>query len=143
MKRSRRVSCFTPEFVVHAPDNLQDGVLYVSMNYSSVIHNCACGCGQETVTPLSPIDWKLAYDGKHITLHPSIGNWSLPCKSHYYIRDNRVEWATRWGKSRIETNRREYLRDSALYYGEQSPAGEQDSTKKRGLRKLLGLFNRR
>lgn len=26
------------------------------------------------------------------TLSPSIGNWNFRCRSHYWIRQNRVEW---------------------------------------------------
>ena len=28
-----------------------------------------------------------------MSLVPSIGNWSLPCQSHYWITDNRVRFA--------------------------------------------------
>lgn len=27
-----------------------------------------------------------------MTLHPSIGNWSFACQSHYWIRRNQVVW---------------------------------------------------
>ncbi|WP_417924835.1 DUF6527 family protein [Collimonas pratensis] len=27
-------------------------------------------------------DWSLTYDGKTVSLDPSIGNWSLPCRAH-------------------------------------------------------------
>jgi hypothetical protein len=39
-------------------------------------------------------------------LHPSIGNWSFPCQSHYWIRNNRVEWAPKWSREQIERGRR-------------------------------------
>jgi hypothetical protein len=61
------------------------GVLYVSPGYATVTHLCCCGCGAEVVTPLSPTDWKLTFDGVAISLSPSVGNWSLPCRSHYFI----------------------------------------------------------
>ena len=32
------------------------------------------------------------YNGKEISLTPSIGNYEFPCQSHYFIRHNRVEW---------------------------------------------------
>ena len=41
------------------------------------------------VTPLKPTDWKLTFDGKTITLYPSIRNWNFACRSHYWIRNNR------------------------------------------------------
>ena len=36
--------------------------------------------------------WQLYYNGKEISLTPSIGNYEFPCQSHYFIRHNRVEW---------------------------------------------------
>ncbi len=69
-----------PEFVTTMPESLLPGVLYVSMEYATVIHLCACGCGSEAVTPLSPTDWSMRYDGVAVTLHPSVGNWSFPCR---------------------------------------------------------------
>lgn len=87
----RRTS-LRPEFIVTVPDDLEEGVLYVSMTYATAIHVCACGCREEVVTPISPTDWQLSYDGATISLEPSIGNWRLACRSHYWIRDGRVDW---------------------------------------------------
>jgi len=94
------------KFVKSVPETLEDGVLYVSVEYATVIHKCYCGCGLEVVTPLSPKDWKLTFDGETISLHPSIGNWSFPCQSHYWIRNNRVEWAAKWDRGQIDTVRK-------------------------------------
>ena len=87
------VKQFTPVFVESFPDRLEVGNLYVSMEFASVAHLCAYGCGAEVVTPLSPTDWELCYDGVGVTLEPSIGNWRLPCRAHYLVRRNRVVWA--------------------------------------------------
>jgi hypothetical protein len=46
---------------------------------------CCCGCGHEVVTPFSPTDWKLTFDCVSVSLYPSIGNWSPPCRAHYFI----------------------------------------------------------
>jgi Family of unknown function (DUF6527) len=73
----KRQTALTHEFVEYIPDELKDGVLYVSMPFATVAHKCCCGCGKEVVTPLSPTDWTLIFDGKSITLDPSIGNWSF------------------------------------------------------------------
>ncbi len=80
-------------FVKSVPDRLEEGIVYVSMEYASAVHLCCCGCRSEIVTPLSPRDWKLTFDGESVSLHPSIGNWSFPCRSHYWIKSNRVRWA--------------------------------------------------
>ena len=86
------VDAFKPVFVECAPARLEPGLLYISMNYHTVLHLCACGCGEEVVTPLDPGEWQLIFDGKTVSLYPSIGNYRFPCRSHYYIRRNKVIW---------------------------------------------------
>jgi hypothetical protein len=94
------------KFVKSVPDTLEDGVIYVSVEYASAIHKCCCGCGHEVVTPFSPTDWQLAFDGRSISLCPSIGNWSFKCQSHYWIRNNQVKWCPKWDKANDAKNRR-------------------------------------
>ena len=82
-----------PEFVDTIPSQLEAGVIYISFKYSTAIHKCACGCGSETVTPFNKENgWSLIVDLGQVTLYPSVGNYSFPCKSHYYIRNSKVEW---------------------------------------------------
>lgn len=88
-------------FVELVPDVLEDGVLYISIEYCSAIHKCVCGCGNEVVTPISPTGWQLSFDGKTVSLYPSIGNWNFECKSHYWIRKNRVILARKWNEKEI------------------------------------------
>ena len=45
---------FQHEFVTSAPRELSPGVLYVSLEYCTMLHLCACGCGRKVVTPISP-----------------------------------------------------------------------------------------
>jgi len=90
------------KFVELIPDKLENGVVYVSLTYCTAIHKCCCGCNEEVVTPLSPVDWQLTFDGKSISLYPSIGNWSLKCKSHYWIQNNKVQWAKKWSEAKIK-----------------------------------------
>lgn len=92
-------------FVGLLPDTLEEGVLYISINYATAEHNCCCGCGHRVVTPLSPSDWSLTFDGRTVSLHPSIGNWSFPCKSHYWIRKNEIVWGRRFSPVEIEAVR--------------------------------------
>lgn len=96
----------THRFVEHVPRALEDGILYVSIEFATVIHKCCCGCGNEVVTPLSPAEWKLIFDGRTISLEPSVGNWSFRCQSHYWIRNNKVVWARQWTKEQIAAGRR-------------------------------------
>lgn len=80
------------KFVEFLPDQLESGVLYVCVQYATASHKCCCGCGRDVVTPISPTDWQLIYDGRSISLTPSIGNWSYPCRAHYWIKRNRIMW---------------------------------------------------
>jgi Family of unknown function (DUF6527) len=93
------------EFVDYIPEVLTEGTVYVCLQFATVVHKCCCGCGAEVVTPLSPTDWELLFNGVSISLSPSIGNWSFPCQSHYWIRRNRIEWAPRWSRERIAAGR--------------------------------------
>lgn len=84
------------EFVEFIPADLLEDVIYVSVMYATAVHRCCCGCGSRVVTPISPGGWTLTFNGETISLAPSIGNWSFPCRSHYWIRRNRVEWDATW-----------------------------------------------
>jgi hypothetical protein len=92
----------TPVFVDFIPEELDEGVIYISESYKTIVHRCCCGCGHEVVTPLSPADWQLKKEGKLITIRPSIGNWNYPCQSHYLITRNKVEWVGRMTKLQIQ-----------------------------------------
>ena len=48
----------------------------------------ACGLGTARFRLDSP---PVTFDGT-VTLHPSIGNGQLPCRSHYFIRHDRLDW---------------------------------------------------
>jgi hypothetical protein len=87
------VNRIEPQFVEFVPDVLEDGVVYISMEYGAMVHACCCGCGEKVSTPLSPAQWSLTYDGENITLSPSVGSGTLPCNSHYNITRNEVRWA--------------------------------------------------
>uniref|UniRef100_UPI002AD4C885 DUF6527 family protein n=1 Tax=unclassified Frankia TaxID=2632575 RepID=UPI002AD4C885 len=80
------------EFVEYIPEQLVPGVVYVSIPYATVTHQYCCGYGNEVNTPLAPGRWKLMFDGRSISLSPSIGNWSFSCQSHYWIERNQIEW---------------------------------------------------
>lgn len=88
-----RINQLTPIFVEYVPERPAPGFLYVSQRYATALHLCCCGCGSEVVTPLNPAKWRLTDDGGIVSLRPSVGNWSLPCQSHYWITGNRVRWA--------------------------------------------------
>jgi hypothetical protein len=85
-----RINRVTPEFVTYVPDELEAGRVYVSIQYRVAVHPCCCGCGERVVTPLSPAQWAVAYDGENVSLNPSIAGGR--CNSHYVIARGRVRW---------------------------------------------------
>lgn len=97
---------FSFEFVELVPAQREDGMLYISIKYRTAVHNCLCGCGQKVVTPIRPTGWRLTYDGDAVSLHPSIGNWSFPCRSHYWLRRNLVVPAGPMNEGKIAEGRR-------------------------------------
>lgn len=112
MKHSRLMH----RFVRSIPKELEPGVLYVSMEYSTAIHACCCGCGNPVVTPFSPTDWQMMFDGEAITLSPSIGNWSFPCRSHYLIMRGRVVVAELWNSRLVMAGRSQDRANKEKYY---------------------------
>lgn len=93
------------EFVEFVPAELAEGVVYVSLEYGTASHLCCCGCGNKVVTPLSPTDWRMIFDGESVSLDPSIGNWSFDCQSHYWIVRGKIRWTTKWSRDRIDEGR--------------------------------------
>ena len=93
------------EFVDQIPEEPSPGVLYVSVSLATAVHQCCCGCGNEVVTPLSPTGWTLTFDGKSVSLSPSIGNWGFHCRSHYWISRDRVVWSRPWFQKRNPKDR--------------------------------------
>lgn len=93
------------EFVEFIPSQLEEGILYITVAYKAAAHLCACGCGNKVLTPVTPNDWKLTYDGKSVSLSPSIGNWSFDCKSHYFIKKNEIKIAPSWSQEEMRFDR--------------------------------------
>jgi uncharacterized protein DUF6527 len=104
-------------FVETMPDSIEPGVLYVSMEYATATHRCCCGCGEEVVTPFSPAQWQMSFNGDAVSLHPSVGNWNLRCRSHYVVREGRVVEAPQWTKEEIEAGRHRDKEARAKYLG--------------------------
>lgn len=107
----------THEFVELMPAVLNVRTLYISIPYATAIHLCACGCGIKVVTPISPPEWHLTWDGDTVSLYPSVGNWQFPCQSHYWIRRNRIVWAGDMTKQEIAAARRQDSQQLDAYFG--------------------------
>jgi hypothetical protein len=78
--------------VHYVPATLEPGVLYVSEEYKIAMHLCACGCGSKVPVSLGPAGWTVKERNGRPTIRPSIGSGQLPCQSHYFITDGRVDW---------------------------------------------------
>ncbi|WP_424924200.1 DUF6527 family protein [Aquipseudomonas alcaligenes] len=87
------------------------------MDYATAVHSCCCGCGDRVVTPFTPTDWRMTFDGESISLHPSVGNWNQKCRSHYVIQRGRVLEAGPWSQGQIEAERLRDKKAKAEHYG--------------------------
>lgn len=105
------------KFVEYIPDEIEDEVLYISIEFHTAVHKCFCGCGNEVITPISPNGWELRYNGKSVTLEPSIGNWSFHCQSHYWIVEGKVILAPKWSKKEVDFGRNKDKKRK--YFGKQ------------------------
>jgi len=104
------------KFVDFIPEELEGDILYISLEFKTAIHLCPCGCGNQVVTPFSPTDWKLIFDGEPVSFYPSIGSWTLPCKSHYWIRNNQIEWAPLWSEREISKLRKKEKKEKKKFF---------------------------
>lgn len=117
-----RINTLRPEFVVFIPQILEPGVIYISEKYRTASHQCACGCGEKVVTPLSPADWRLTLHGDCVSLHPSIGNWNYECRSHYWIRRNKIVWSGQMSAARIAYVQKNDRLDKARHVAQRNQA---------------------
>lgn len=115
------------EFVKLLPTKLEERTVYISIEYSTAAHLCMCGCKVEVQTPLSPTDWQLIFDGEAVTLFPSIGNWGLTCRSHYWISDNQITWAEQWTKGQIQRGREATLQQKERFYASDRGGNEESA----------------
>jgi hypothetical protein len=102
----------------HLPIQLESNVLYVSEEFEIAGHLCPCGCGSKIITPLGINEWSLSVIEEKPTLKPSIGNWQLPCQSHYWIRKGEILWSNKWSDEEIEAGRLAEEQQRKEYYDE-------------------------
>jgi len=91
-------------------------VLYVSEEFGTAAHLCACGCGAKVRTPLGQAEWTLKETANGPTLRPSVGNWQHPCRSHYLITDGQIIWCGQWTPEEILAGRQEEEEYRAAYF---------------------------
>lgn len=111
--------------VYYMPKHLEPGILYVSYEFGTAAHLCACGCGAKIRTPLGKTEWSIEETSAGPSLWPSIGNWQQACKSHYVIYRGNIQWAGSWNDAQISAGRlREEIRREAYYKGLYTVKGE-------------------
>lgn len=108
------------KFTRYIPEDLEENTLYISTKFNTAIHLCICGCDNKVVTPLSPIDWSMKYNGKTISLDPSIGNWNFECKSHYWITDSVIIHSKKWTNKQIELVQKQEQQEKHDYFEDQN-----------------------
>ena len=98
-----RIDEIKPVLVMELPKSVNDmkhGILYLKHNeddtYES-FHLCPCGCGEPVYLQYGGKGWNitLSINGrelKSVTISPSVGCFDFPCKSHYFIRNNKIVW---------------------------------------------------
>lgn len=109
---------FRLEKVRYMPKQLAPGILYVSYEFGTAAHLCACGCGAKVRTPLGPAEWSVQEHPAGPSLWPSVGNWQRPCKSHYIISEGEVEWAPRWSEAQVRAGRAHEHRRREAYFAQ-------------------------
>lgn len=122
-----RVEAYSVVEVESFPRPLDAGVLYHSKRFSAAAHACACGCGREVITPISPVQWRLTRGARGASLRPSIGNWNFPCRSHYWISDGSVEWAADMSDDDIQEGRKFNAKLREQYFEKKNSAEEPTS----------------
>jgi hypothetical protein len=115
-----RLESIEPVFVEFVPEKLDPGKLYISLEYNTASHLCACGCGFEVVTILGPADSALTESKRGVSISTSIGNSNFPCKSHYWIKDNQILWAPKMTPRLTALSRAKDRAAKTRLYGETS-----------------------
>jgi hypothetical protein len=116
-----KIEHFALQSVHYMPKVLEAGILYVSEEFHTAAHLCACGCMQKVRTPLGPTEWTVRADVRGPTLRPSVGNWQLPCRSHYLITNGNVQWSDRWTEKQIHAGRQMEHAKRTAYYEARKP----------------------
>lgn len=106
------------EKVHYMPKRLAPGILYVSYEFGTAAHLCACGCGEKVRTPLGATEWTIKEHATGPSLWPSVGNWQRPCKSHYVIAEGEIVWAPRWSDAQVSSGRAREQHRREAYFGQ-------------------------
>ncbi|MBA3665828.1 MAG: hypothetical protein H0W61_16725 [Bacteroidetes bacterium] len=115
------------------PKDLEPEILYVSQEYGVAGHLCPCGCGSKIITPLGRTEWSFSESKGEATLYPSIGNWQLPCRSHYWIRNGKIKKSYQWSDAQIKKGREREEAERNSHYNNLQKNNEKSSDDSSGL----------
>jgi hypothetical protein len=121
--------------VEYVPKEIDAATLYVSERFQVAVHLCACGCGEKVVTPLGPTEWLFTEKEGEPNLSPSIGNWQIPCRSHYWIRNGEIQWSYQWTDAEIKQGREKEQERREAYFDRKAK-----TSRKPLLRKFIEWF---
>jgi hypothetical protein len=137
-----KTTTLIPQDVVHLPDRLEEGVLYISKEFSLTAHLCCCGCGEEVTLQLNPARWSIERSRTGaVSLSPSVGNWKYACRSHYWIKENRVIDAGPLSARVIEQVMERDQRDRDAYVAERNEQAAGSSWWQSVVRFFRSLFS--
>lgn len=87
------------EILIEGEDKLENGVLYIDDSSPYVEFLCPCGCGRVTMIPtnrnyecIQHPYWDISESNGTVSLSPSIYSTGFDCKSHYFIKENKIIW---------------------------------------------------
>jgi len=95
-RKQAMVNEFKLVYVNSLPEkkNQKYGIIYITLDGENTVHQCLCGCGNDVYLN-HHIDrkygWVISVINGKISIDPSIGN-TFPCRTHYYIIDNKIKW---------------------------------------------------
>ena len=73
------------------PKQLNEGIVYHNNDFELAALLCPCGCGHR-ITLLVPDSHQISSDKGLPSIYPSIAVCDAPCKSHFFIRQGRIDW---------------------------------------------------
>lgn len=100
-------------------------------------HLCPCGCNEKVITPLGDIGWQYYKRKGKASLYPSLGNWELTCRSHYWIINARVEWSGLWTSEEVQQARESEKKALEKYFRKRSKR----SLSQKLFRDMLNIFS--
>ena len=113
-----------PRFVESIPPGRPPaGEFLISIKYGMGVLRCPCGCGNTMDVNIEPHRWSIKWDGEHISVCPSISSDWMGCRSHYWVRRNRIVWGYPISRTAEEKKEKEEAKARERIYKPKSFVG--------------------